>query len=80
MGDPKTVVSMLPDLRESFQQQRRKGCTHATQKGSTDAAFPPGSTITENLKDENGKQQPSAEKHKQSRHLRGDTAESFVQA
>jgi len=24
MGDPKTVVSMLPDLRESFQQQRRK--------------------------------------------------------
>ena len=65
--DAKKVASVLPDLRESFQQQRRKGCTRATQKGSTDATFPAGSTITENLKDENGKQQqPSAEMHKQS--------------
>jgi hypothetical protein len=56
-GDLEKVASMLPDLRESFRQQRRKGCTHATQKGRTDATFPAGSTITEKVKDENVKQQ-----------------------
>jgi len=58
---------MLPDLHESLRQQRHKGCIHATQKGRTDATFPAGSTITENLKAENVKQQqPSAGMHKQS--------------
>jgi hypothetical protein len=65
--DPKEVASMLPDLRESFRQKRREGCTRATQKGRTDATYPAGSTITENLKDKNVKQQqPSAGPHKQS--------------
>jgi hypothetical protein len=64
--DLEKVASMLPDLRESFREQRRKGCIHATQKGRTDATFPVGSTITENIKDENVKQQPSAGMHKQS--------------
>jgi hypothetical protein len=66
-GDLEKVASMLPDLRESLRQQRRKGCIHATQKGRTDATFPASSTITENLKDENVKQQQrSAGIHKQS--------------
>jgi hypothetical protein len=66
-GDLEKVASMLPDLHESFRQKRREGCTHATQKGRTDATFSAGSTITENLKDENVKQQqPSAGMHKQS--------------
>jgi hypothetical protein len=66
-GDLEKVASMLPDLRESFRQKHREGRIHATQKGRTDATFPPGSTITENLKDENVKQQqPPSGMHKQS--------------
>ena len=54
------VASMLPDLRKSFLRNEYKGRIRATQNGRTDATSSVRSTITENSKGENTKQQQAA--------------------